>query len=360
MSSPQPDNWAVLVSTSKYYYNYRHFGNLLGIYTILKENGFDDDHIILMDSLQVACDPRNPRPGQVFSSVGASGDTSAGERNTYANVETDYKGDEVTVDAFLRVLTGLHEDHTSNQKRMRSSSRSNVLVYLSGHGGEEFFKFRDVEELSATQLKDAIIDMKIRNRFNNLLVVADTCKAATMLDPLSLPAQVSNVTFIASSQANENSYGWVPVPDLDVTVVDRFSMQFSENIKLALQLESQAAKGGKRPAKDVSLHKAVDSIDVRFLNSHASITSNSKKKMSVSSFFSARLTGNISRLSHVALNLDRNVSASSTSRHSYISSGFEKVSYSQFTKIDSSKFYEGINEIKMLLILVVVILLLTK
>jgi len=51
-----------------------------------------------------------------------------------------------------------------------------VLLYLSGHGGDGFFKFHDSQELSAEFLADTIREMHLRGRFKRMLVVADTCK----------------------------------------------------------------------------------------------------------------------------------------------------------------------------------------
>ncbi len=61
------NNWAVLVGSSKYFFNYRHHGNILNIYEVLKAQGFDDDHIIVFDALQAACDPRNTKQGKLIN-----------------------------------------------------------------------------------------------------------------------------------------------------------------------------------------------------------------------------------------------------------------------------------------------------
>lgn len=37
----------------------------------------------------------------------------------------------------LQVLTGRHEPDTPRSKRLLSNERSNILVYLTGHGGEK-------------------------------------------------------------------------------------------------------------------------------------------------------------------------------------------------------------------------------
>lgn len=53
------DNWAVILSASNFWFNYRHEANALGIYNELKKNGFPDSHIVLMVSDNFEDNPRN-------------------------------------------------------------------------------------------------------------------------------------------------------------------------------------------------------------------------------------------------------------------------------------------------------------
>ena len=42
------DNWAVIVDTSRYFFNYRHSSNALAVYDLVRSNGIPDSKIILM------------------------------------------------------------------------------------------------------------------------------------------------------------------------------------------------------------------------------------------------------------------------------------------------------------------------
>ncbi len=42
---------------------------------------------------------------------------------------------------------GRHEAAVPRSKRLLSDGGSNVLVYLTGHGGDDFLKFQDQEEM---------------------------------------------------------------------------------------------------------------------------------------------------------------------------------------------------------------------
>jgi len=65
LSSNHTSNWAVLVATSKYWYNYRHMANTLSFYRTVKRLGIPDSNIILMLAEDVACNARNAYPSQV-------------------------------------------------------------------------------------------------------------------------------------------------------------------------------------------------------------------------------------------------------------------------------------------------------
>ena len=85
--------------------------------------------------------------------------------NVYGDdVEVDYRGYEVTVENFLRVLTGRLDSSVPRSKRLLSDDRSNVLVYMTGHGGDGFLKFQDSEEISNHELGDAFEQMWQKRR----------------------------------------------------------------------------------------------------------------------------------------------------------------------------------------------------
>ena len=67
----------------------------------MKRLGIPDSNIILMLADDAACNSRNHFPGCVFANRGHALDLY-GE-----NIEVDYRGYEVTVQNFLRLLTGM-------------------------------------------------------------------------------------------------------------------------------------------------------------------------------------------------------------------------------------------------------------
>ena len=67
-----------------------------------------------MLSDDMACNPRNTRPGTVFNNENEM-------INVYGDdVEVDYRGNEVTVKNFIRVLTGRLPEATPHSKKLMS------------------------------------------------------------------------------------------------------------------------------------------------------------------------------------------------------------------------------------------------
>jgi len=67
--SGHTNNWAVLVDTSRFWFNYRHVANVLSIYRSVKRLGIPDSQIILMVADDMACNPRNPHPATVYNNA---------------------------------------------------------------------------------------------------------------------------------------------------------------------------------------------------------------------------------------------------------------------------------------------------
>ncbi|XVF06365.1 hypothetical protein REPUB_Repub06bG0041800 [Reevesia pubescens] len=206
------NNWAVLVCTSRFWFNYRHMANTLSLYRTVKRLGIPDERIILMFADDMACNARNKYPAQVFNNENHM-------LNLYGdNVEVDYRGYEVTMENFLCVLTGRHETAVPRSKCLLSDEGSHILLYMTGHGGDEFLKFQDSKELQSHDLADAVKQMKemhwvdkdytlpfpVRTvfLFKELLIMVVTCKASTLFNQLQSPG----VLAIGSSMKGENLY----------------------------------------------------------------------------------------------------------------------------------------------------------
>ena len=245
-------------------FSIRHTSNALAVYSILKSRGVSDNNIVLMLADNMACDPRNPIPGSIFSSA----DDLAAGRSLYngllsfyrshalmyvrvEQVRADYSGSDVTVESFLAILEGKsslsvnsEDSYSLNETVAQHIPTKKMLLYMTGHGGDGYFKFRDREELTSERFAEAITTMtslkryaiftsciytaasqvcictisvsclscwlnRIEtavliidpNRYSELLVIVDTCHAESMISRISAP----DVLAIASSRHDEES-----------------------------------------------------------------------------------------------------------------------------------------------------------
>lgn len=272
VSGAYHDNWAVLLCTSRFYFNYRHLVNTLAVYHTIRKAGFPQERIIFMNAEEdVTCDNRNPLSGVLKSNIGVDF-----FRNFSEIVEIDYKGSDVSIDNFLNVLIGRHSPEVPLSQRLQSGPDSNVFIYMTGHGGDEFFKFQDTAELAAQELAYAIDEMYDKVRYKEILIVLDTCQASTMCTYIRSP----NVHCIGSSQRDENSYAYIPDDDVGIPVMDRFTFAF---VNILLQRQTQST------LSSMSIEKLVRSIDPNFIRSTPSISSsplsNHPNKVDVNDFF---------------------------------------------------------------------------
>lgn len=104
-------------------------------------------------------------------------------------------------------------------KHLLSDASSNILLYLTGHGGDGFLKFQDNEEIGSRDLGDAIGQMWEKRRYGRMLVMVDTCQANTLYQDIWSPGVLAT----GSSELGENSYSHHSDMDIGVAVIDSFT-----------------------------------------------------------------------------------------------------------------------------------------
>ena len=129
------DHWAVVISPSTSWANYRHQADAFAMYQTLRRHGYDDDHIVLIVEDNLANDERNVFPGKIFV-----------ERSDNPNETDPLVNDDVRKDAVVDYhFTDLQRDDLADIMLGRQSDRlpqvihptrtSDVLFFWSGHGG---------------------------------------------------------------------------------------------------------------------------------------------------------------------------------------------------------------------------------
>ncbi|KAL4470857.1 hypothetical protein ABPG72_016403 [Tetrahymena utriculariae] len=206
----------IIMSTSKFWFNFRQATNTLLIYDILKKNGVRDEDIILMIPENSACNPRNNNPGVVCHLEQES------EPNLYRNSEIDYKLSDVNVHTLTNMLRGKYHRYTPRSKRLVTNKNTKILTYFTGHGGSGYIKMQDTDVMMDEEMRVALEEFNLKNFYNEMLMFSDSCSAATIFEKLR-PDTNPNIFGIGSSSRGQYSYSFGKDSNINLSVVDRFT-----------------------------------------------------------------------------------------------------------------------------------------
>ena len=97
---------------------------------------------MIADDMQ--CNARNYHYGQIYDDS-TSCDLYVSRLNSHYRsneVFIDYLGEDVSLSTFLNLLLDDLPSSVSSKRRLHSNENSTLLLFLNGHGGDDFFKFR--------------------------------------------------------------------------------------------------------------------------------------------------------------------------------------------------------------------------
>ncbi len=222
------DQYAVLVQGSYGLKNYRHQADVLSMYQLLRKNGYDDDHIILIIDAALAQDTGNPERGIVRTSM--SGQDLLGGTDGLPKAVIDYDAASLSAADIAEILLGRQSDRLPVV--LPRNAGQNVLFFWSGHGsstahgGSNEFEWRDDNAgkgFTATLLRQTVSEMLSQGYCRKMLIVAEPCYGEVVIRPLE---GIQGVLAISGAAANEQSWSdnWRD-PGL-FWMCDRFSQNF--------------------------------------------------------------------------------------------------------------------------------------
>jgi glycosylphosphatidylinositol transamidase (GPIT) subunit GPI8 len=214
---PKDQSWALVAATSSDWQNYRHQADALAQYTMLKAQGFDDDHIVLAIRDDISTAKKNPLPGQVRNiTMGA---------NLRENAQIDYSGAGLNASALMGILKG----DPVFPERINSDFNDNIYVFLVGHGGNQGM-FVDIDDaaysvssgenvLSPLLLANTIAEMHKNKRYRRMLIVVEACHSGALGASLTAP----NALLMTAASAAENSLATNFALEIGEWVADQFA-----------------------------------------------------------------------------------------------------------------------------------------
>ena len=211
--------YAVLVQGSNGWSNYRHEADVLSIYQMLKANGYDDDHIILVSADDCANASKNKDAGAVR--------TDPSGKNLRQGAVIDYHNADLTPQDICNILKGVKTDKTPVV--LPADAGQNVLLFWSGHGrseavnGANEMAWRDLpagQGMTADMLAETLQSMADAHQFRQMLVCLEPCYSANMGQALE---GIPGVLAICSAGPYEQSFADSWSNELGVWMCDRFS-----------------------------------------------------------------------------------------------------------------------------------------
>lgn len=201
------DQYTVLVQGSNSMNNYRHQADVLSMYQMLRLNGFDDDHIILIIDGDLANNPDNNEQGIIRNSLTGHdllGGTDAQENEQwrewlgdpqatglynpeYPPAIIDYDNDTLTARDIADILMGKSSFHLPVV--LPQDQGNNVLLYWSGHGrnvnhgGTDELVWRGTQAgngMTAALLRETMEQM----RFRKVFTIVEPCYSEGVILPL--------------------------------------------------------------------------------------------------------------------------------------------------------------------------------
>eukprot|EP00124_Ichthyophonus_hoferi_P003691 Ihof_evm2s337 gene=Ihof_evmTU2s337 len=195
-TTPNFENWAVLVAGSSGWINYRHQADIAHAYDVLLTNGYPPNNIITMMYDDIPYDQRNPKfaPWIINAPFGP---------NLYPRLNVDYRGSDVTPENFRKILLG-QPTYAGSGKTLRSTRRDHVFINFVSHGGVGWIAFPGKRGISSVQIKNILTIMHGQRQFSKLVIYLDACKSGSLFENI-LPNNIS-VYATTSADANENSW----------------------------------------------------------------------------------------------------------------------------------------------------------
>ena len=222
------ERWAVVISPSTTWDNYRHQADALAMYQLLKNHGYDDDHIVLIVEDNLADASQNPFPSEIYierSTVQSSPD---------ALVNTDVRQDAV-IDYHFSNLSGpgdLADILLGRQSQrlphvIHSTDADNVFFFWSGHGadsGGPLWGNEDSREPFGTQRIRSIVEQLPHRR---MMLALESCYSGQWGEALT---GIPDVIVLTAANAFETSKPDVYDTDMGTYLSNAFSRSFLRTV----------------------------------------------------------------------------------------------------------------------------------
>jgi len=220
--------WALVISPSTSWANYRHQADAFAMCSMLLEQGYDRDHIVLIVEDNLAYDSHNSAyPGKIFIEDNL-------ESEVRGDITPDYKFTDMNIDDIRAILNGEKSDRLP--KVIESDEDDNILFFWSGHGasgrGLVWGDESAYDYYTGERMKEAVQQMQDSSRYRRMMLAIETCFSGLIGKALE---GIPNVIAITAANPYETSKADVHSTknglDLGVYLSNAFARTFRKDIK---------------------------------------------------------------------------------------------------------------------------------
>ena len=215
------DHWALLLSPSTTWSNYRHQADVLAMYQLLRRHGYDDDHIILVCEDNLATAMENKYPGKVF--------VESGGEDVRQGAVVDYHFTDLTMDDIRSIVLG--EQSERLPKVIRTTASSDLLIFWSGHGADGrgmcWSDGLGSQIFTGERMHDILSELNDRDGYRRVMLAIETCFSGLIGQAIvGLP----DVVAITAANTIEPSKADVHDRTLGVFLSNAFSRSFRNTV----------------------------------------------------------------------------------------------------------------------------------
>ena len=228
---PVESRWAVVVSPSTTWSNYRHQADAFAMYQLLRRSGYDDDHIVLIVEDNLYNDPRNVYPGQIFveRGGGAAGDAGIMGEDVRKNAVVDYHFSDLELEDLADIMTGKSSERLPHV--IRPDAASNIFFFWSGHGGQRegpLWGDEDaVKYFGKQRIRDIVKTMQEQDMYRRMFFAIETCYSGRWGEALK---DIPDILVLTAANSYEPSKADVHSRELGVYLSNAFARTFRDCI----------------------------------------------------------------------------------------------------------------------------------
>ena len=221
------DHWALVITPSTTWANYRHQADAFSIYQTLRHHGYDDDHIVLICEDNLADAPENKYPGKIYvENPPTPGSPFGDDDDVRKHSVVDYHFSDLQIDDIRKIILG-DTDGGRLPHVLNTTEQSNVFIFWSGHGADGrgmcWSDGTGSAVFSGARMRDILNELNQRNGYRRCMLAIETCFSGLIGEAIvGLP----DVVAITAANTIEPSKADVHNRELGVFLSNAFSRAF--------------------------------------------------------------------------------------------------------------------------------------